>query len=70
MYFNDDGIELIKDDNWIPFYHTFLNDQMAKSLIENRVQRNEIIEFEGRFGLNTLNTDAIVYEGEKKSKLY
>lgn len=70
MYFNDVGIDLIKDDDWIPFYHTFLNDSMAKSFIENRVQRNEIIEFEGRFGLNILNTDALVYEGEKESKLY
>ena len=64
MYFKNDGIELIKDDNWIPFYHTFLNDPLAKSLIQKRIQTNEIIQFESRFGLNTFNTHTIVHEGK------
>lgn len=65
MLFSDDGIELIKNDIWVEFYHTFLNDPMARSMIQTRMATNEIIEFEGRFGLNILDTNAIVSESEK-----
>ncbi|CAF3306212.1 unnamed protein product [Rotaria socialis] len=63
-YFNNDGIQLIKGEEWIQFYHTFLNDIMAKTMIESKVKSNEIIEYNGRFGLNNLNTKDVVYERE------
>ncbi|CAF1166471.1 unnamed protein product [Rotaria sordida] len=66
-YFNNDGIQLIKGDDWIQFYHTFLNDPMAKLMIKNREKMNEIIEYNGRFGLNNLNMNNIISECEKNN---
>ncbi|CAF4679650.1 unnamed protein product [Rotaria sp. Silwood1] len=67
MHFNGSGIELIKGDEWVQFYHTFLNDPMAKSMIEDRVKLGQIIEFNGRFGLNKSHMNDTIYESGKKA---
>ncbi|CAF1414072.1 unnamed protein product [Rotaria sordida] len=67
MHFNDSGIELIKGDEWVQFYHTFLNNPMAKSMIEDRVKLGQIIEFNGRFGLNKSHMNGTIYESGKKT---
>ena len=67
MRFNNDGIELIKGDEWVEFYHTFLSDPLAKSMIEEKLKTDQIIEFNGRFGLNDSNTNNAVSDYRKET---
>ncbi|CAF0965503.1 unnamed protein product [Adineta ricciae] len=55
MCFNSNGIELIKGDEWVQFYHTCLSDATAALMIETRTKMNEIIHVNGRFHLTNVN---------------
>jgi hypothetical protein len=48
---SDDGVELLQGKEWVPHYHKFKNDPSIKSLIEWRLETNEIVKFDGEYDI-------------------
>jgi hypothetical protein len=57
-------------DEWVPYYHTMLNDHSAKAMIERRLESNHIVEYDGRFGLSQPRSlDQTNHDAEQLSML-
>jgi hypothetical protein len=70
MSFNDNGIALISHDQWVAYYHTMLSDPMAKKMIENRLSLNQVVEYDGRFGLNHSNSKDCDPNGTHQTSMF